>query len=117
MWIFTNKGYISVVKHNHDTGYVMVRAREKQVLSWLQEIAKAENLTVKPIEYTPKADYQYRMMVHKLSFSCIMAKLIIGMEYTNFKDSIKNKDYGNLAMELWLTLKIWYADRFEKVKS
>lgn len=109
MWIFTNKGFISVVTHKKDSDYVIIRAREISVLSWLQEIAKEASLTYHPVEYTPKADYDYRMIAHKLSFSCIMAKIVLGMEYTNFKDSIQNKEYSNLCMNIWVELKAWYS--------
>jgi hypothetical protein len=111
MWIFTNRGYISVVSKKDSPNEVMVRSREKSVLSWIQEVAKAEELTVSRIyEYDHlKCDYKYRLFMTKYDFSCLMAWLILNMEYTNFKDSIKNQEYGNLCMNIWIEVKIWYS--------
>jgi hypothetical protein len=54
MWVFTETGFVSAVRKPEEPKYITVRAREKQSLEVLSELAE------KPIIDTPYGDYAYR---------------------------------------------------------
>lgn len=82
MWIFTETGFISAVAHRDDTRFMMVRARDKQSLEQLALMAQTE------IEYTPKADYAWRTVVHKQDLYSFMEAAISDADYDNFKNRV-----------------------------
>lgn len=82
MWIFTDTGFISAVAHRDDNRYMMVRGRDKLSLEPLAKLAEAE------IEFTPNADYSWRVTVHKRDLSAFMEIAISDATYDNFKNRV-----------------------------
>lgn len=95
MWVFTNKGFISIVQDKNNPSILMVRARDKKHLKTL--FPKRE-----PI-FTPKADYAYRISATRSDVENLVMGLIEHLDYTNFKDSIPNteNDYHDACMGVW----------------
>lgn len=82
MWLFTETGFISAVAHREDQRFMMVRARDKQSLEELALMSQAE------IEYTPNADYSWRVVVHKQDLYGFMEHAISVADYDNFKNRV-----------------------------
>lgn len=93
MWIVTNKGFASAVAHDKLKNVVVVRARNKEILS---------DFTEKLVE-TDDSDYRFRVFVSRGSFSRWLEKKVKEIDYTNFKSSIpaKDKDLKEMAGTIW----------------
>lgn len=103
MWLFTNKGFFSVVQKNGDK-YLTVRSRVKQDLeNFLCFYLKKEY----PIQET-STDYQFRIRVPRSEFNFVMKAVVNEIDYDNFKDSVKRlqgKDREEIYTEIWAILK------------
>jgi hypothetical protein len=117
MWVFSQDGFISAVDNGVKPGYLAVRARDRQSLVPLSEMAEAE------IEFTPNRDYQYRVYVTRAMFQDFMNLSIETLDYGNFKDRLKvsrGKVFAHAAGSVWATMhdvadaeyNEWYADKY-----
>jgi hypothetical protein len=91
MWLYTDKGHISVVVHAKAPNKVLLRARNRDTLPLL--VSKGESRQ----SYTPNRDYYYRIITSTTEFKQILQQYIDTMEYTNFKDHIVS--HGILSKE------------------
>lgn len=96
MWIVSNNSYISVVENRNNRDYFVVRARIK---GDLENFFAGEKIEV---HETSDSDYRFRTFVKKTDFITQMSENINKINYTNFKDSVKEIDRKS-----WYT-KIWY---------
>jgi hypothetical protein len=93
MWIFTPKGFVSVVAHRNKPGYFMARARLRGHLDAVFPGTKAHE--------TPSADYRFRTVISAEAFHEGMKKAIEDLDYDNFKNSIEDVDYHDMASDVW----------------
>lgn len=82
MWLFTETGFISAVRHRDLPDMVMIRARDELSLEPIAEMGSVR------IEYTPNADYAYRVTVHNDVLGAFMDIMIQEMDYDNFKNRV-----------------------------
>ncbi len=95
MWLFTNTGFVSAVSNGKD---LMVRARDKESLEPLAELAKAEVIN------TPQNDYPYRVIVTHELFSKWVAHMAADISYKNFKSEVaatRGQDFAHPLMTVW----------------
>ena len=87
MWLVTNFGFFSVVQKKDDE-ILTVRARARGDLEALKE------------RYIPNlghilrgegTDYQYRAKVSREDLTKAMKKIVLDIDYSNFKDSVAEK--------------------------
>lgn len=84
MWLSTTTGFFSIVQHRNQPDQYLVRARVRQDLLNLKELAAlAGNVLT-----TPTADYRYRCYISGAELAAILAKLAATIDYPNFKDKI-----------------------------
>lgn len=84
MWVFTNKGFVSVVQDHIDPDMLKIRARSRE---HLQAIKDAHHvLKGKAIKESSDTDYRYRMFVSRLTWAQVMSHMVKDINYTNFKD-------------------------------
>ena len=97
MWLFTPKGFISVVadKSNVKGDGLLVRARNK---SHLDEIR--EYLSCDPFE-VQASDYAWRAWTTRLNISMFVISHIASMDYTNFKNEIYDDEYHDACLGVW----------------
>lgn len=98
MWVFLNTGPVSVVARQDDKSVVLVRARRREHLEaalgdWDGEIIE-----------TPNADYRFRAFLAKSTWAEILTQHTMKIDYTNFKDSIKDGEIKTAAMKVWSIL-------------
>lgn len=91
MWIFTNQGFVSIVKQGEQYA---VRARAKTHLENLFPHGK--------IIETMHSDYQFRVMINREELIVFMMNLAISIDYSNFKGSVDDARYSNWLSEVWL---------------
>lgn len=123
MWLFSEHGFLSVVKHKYMPGCVMVRARVKEDAEDLVErLAKLGEKT--SVKETPDGDYRYRVTCTKKNMARVAASLIEDMDYTNFKDRVHEKgekDRDRAYMGVWSEMNGLQYDRLypdrKKVKG
>lgn len=82
MWLYTDQGAVSVVKHR-EKDEVIVRSRDKETLEALCPTHYAM------IIQTKANDYPFRIFMSKADWSECLTDYVEQMEYHNFKDHIK----------------------------
>lgn len=95
MWLFTSKGFLSVVNHREDSEVFIVRARQYNHL--------AEYVSTKHIWEDPNADYRYRALITYDELVALMMAAVNDLTYDNFKNSIPAHDhrYKAAASRVW----------------
>ncbi len=109
MWLFTKIGFFSVVQKPWDIaqGTLTVRARVRYDLeNFRAELAKLypDVVDLPEIEVDFRADYHYRIQVHKSSAEKIIGELAYGIDYDNFKQMIA-KEQGEIRAGLYA--RVW----------
>jgi inorganic pyrophosphatase len=95
MWLFTNNAFVSVVadRENPQTGDLLVRARAKGHINSLWPDAKVFSVA--------NSDYAYRAWVSRNDFKEALLNQVDNLNYTNFKNSIRDKGYHDAALDVW----------------
>lgn len=95
MWLFTSNTFVSVVADRDDTQSprLLVRARIEGDIDQLFPDAE--------VMETPLADYRYRAWVDRQAVSNAFKKQVEGLTYTNFKNSVKDKERLRPFMNVW----------------
>jgi hypothetical protein len=84
MWIFTQRGFLSIVRHAEKENVLTVRSRFKGHIE-----------TIFPgaiVQEGAGTDYEYRSELPAKEVSEAIARMIEEIEYSNFKDSLKEGD-------------------------
>ena len=98
MWLFTETGFISSVRHQQEKGILVARSRDDKSLASLSNFAGLE------IQNTGFRDYPYRVHVQEGVFVSWLIKQIENIEYTNFKDRVyetRGHDFADVLMSVW----------------
>ncbi len=101
MWIFTDRGFFSVVQKPGEDR-LTVRARLEGDLERLRE----EFPTLGPTVVTPDADYLFRATISHADFAAGMHKMASEIGYSNFKDRVH--DAQGRERE-WLYHSVWHV--------
>lgn len=83
MWIFTEYGFLSVVRHREFPDRLLVRARVREDLF---RFCRAAGVCESDILENPRFDYRFRVVVPKEVFTRFMAQSITRLDYDNFKN-------------------------------
>jgi len=101
MWVCTQNGFISAVDNKVKPGLLAVRARDRQSLEAISEMAGSE------IEFTPHRDYQYRTYVSRGILEDFVKLSIETLDYSNFKDRLyvsRGKQFARAAGNVWTSM-------------
>jgi hypothetical protein len=112
MWVFTKKGFFSVV---HDDfcrpGELVVRARHRADLVRLIA-AMGGNERDTPIKELRGADYRFRIYVTNLAWAEYLVNEAVAIDYDNVKSAIVGSGdikRHNAYMQVWSALSQWQA--------
>jgi hypothetical protein len=94
MWISLSDGFLSVVADENDPARLLIRARRQKDL----EAFVGMNVQ---LDHTPNADYGWRTFISREVFKRLMVDRIDGINYTNFKNSVKDEDLHDLYLGFW----------------
>lgn len=100
MWIFCNDAFVSIVEDDNNSNYLKVRARAEGDIEKFFGDELVSEYKIKPIE-TYHTDYRFRVMAPKSLVAIAMVDKVMGIDYTNFKDSVTEKDRGNTYLDVW----------------
>ena len=98
MWIFTETGFVSAVRHFSEKDKLVVRARDEKSLESLANSVGLE------IVSTPSNDYPYRVLVADSVFAVWMTNQISSTTYTNFKSRVhetRGHHFADTLMNVW----------------
>jgi hypothetical protein len=114
MWLFSQEGFVSAVKHKWMPGHLMVRARyEKDI----KELAKRleQHGCKATCKETTDADYRWRLTCTKKAYKAVMCDMVDDLDYTNFKDRIHeegDKDRDHAYMGVWSDMHGFQRDKY-----
>jgi len=101
MWVFTETGFVSVVRKNDRPDLYTVRSRDRESLEPLAAMAKVE------IGASPLGDYPYRAFVEPAVFTEWLADQASQIEYSNFKSRVsltRGLDYTDALHNVWVAM-------------
>ena len=93
MWIATNKGWLSIVRHRDKQGILLVRARNKNHIESIFPNAE--------VYEDANADYPYRADIEEVEVSRIIGDMLLDITYGNFKASVDENHYHDSLMSVW----------------
>jgi hypothetical protein len=88
MWIFSRRGFYSVVEHKDNPNLILVRARREQDLA---NLIRGYELAHKITEH-PDFDYRWRLIVDRLTWQELSAPLLAEIDYPSFKTELAQTD-------------------------
>jgi hypothetical protein len=96
LWIFTTHGFYSVEEDEFDSEVLVVRSRVEGDLEKHWPFAE--------VEETPANDYRYRARIWRRDVAAEIAKSILEIDYSNFKDSITDDRRSLPYLRVWSTM-------------
>lgn len=88
MWIFSQKAFLSIVRHTDKPDVLIVRSRFKGHIERIFPNAH--------IIEDGSRDYRFRTQLSQREISNAIARLVSGIDYDNFKNSLDFYDEGYL---------------------
>ncbi|MDP6318864.1 MAG: hypothetical protein QF500_05740 [Candidatus Thalassarchaeaceae archaeon] len=108
MWIFTTKGFISIVQHNSMPEHYQVKSRVPLPIEELWPDYE--------IEIIDWADYRYRITIPKIEVAPVLIENVIGaIDYTSFKDECRNDESYYYALTKVWSIMYGYQKRVEEI--
>ncbi|MFM7674368.1 MAG: hypothetical protein ACKO5F_02000 [Synechococcus sp.] len=98
MWIFLSDAFLSIVADKADPSgdRLLVRARRAGDIE--RVFPEAEVFCV------AGADYAFRSWLPRASVAQACQDQVQAIQYTNFKNSIRDRDYHDAAMDAWVAM-------------
>ncbi len=93
MWLFVKDAFLSIVKYAEDPTALLVRARIKGDIERIFATAA--------VTETSHADYRFRAVIPREEVARAIAEEARKINYTNFKDSVKEEDRHDAYMNCW----------------
>lgn len=93
MWVMLNDAYFSIVSKDCKRNELLVRARRPGDIERIFPEAKVTELH--------HADYQFRAVISRTLIKQAMAAEIDRISYSNFKDSVGDKDLHDAYLRVW----------------
>jgi len=100
MWVFTETGFLSAVRHSENPDALIVRARDEESLRGLSKAAQTQ------IMATPEHDYPFRTMVSKDLFAEWVLEQVSDLDYTNYKGHMwsQRPEFGDALHDVWVAM-------------
>ena len=100
MWLFTETGFLSAVRHSENPDALIVRARDEESLKGLCEAAETHILA------TPDHDYPFRTMVGKDLFAEWILEKVSSLNYINYKAHMwsERPEFGDALHDVWVAM-------------
>lgn len=99
MWVFTDRGFYSVVQDTGDPSMLVVRARAEGDL-----VALREFIPDLEIVELPNRDYEFRAYVERVEWEAALVELAERIDYSNFKDAVtarQGKPRHDIYLRIW----------------
>ena len=109
MWIFSKRGFFSIVEDQYNNKNVKVRARLSEDMLELQSLYKKLTGKDANLIIDETADYRYRIIIPKSEWAEIAKILTTEIDYTNFKNHMHEKNNTKLDKALGQIWKTMYS--------
>jgi hypothetical protein len=98
MWIFTKNAFLSIVadKNDPNSENLLIRARRAGDIE--NVFGDVEVFSV------PGSDYAFRAWVNRDVVADVMFNEVQNIDYSNFKNAIKDNDYHDAALDVWFIM-------------
>ena len=96
MWIYSTKGFYSIVQNRGNPGQVIIRARLKKDIDNLKHMFDSLKLRTTKIAVSSRTDYRYRFTADRMDWISVMTRLMLDVHYPNFKDAVYRSESGDL---------------------
>jgi hypothetical protein len=96
MWLFSQRGFFSIVQHEKDPDSLLVRARVKGDIERYWPKAT--------VECHEERDYLYRTTLPRNEVAHVLGKMAYKIDYTNFKAYIEDKSRSPWYLRVWETM-------------
>jgi hypothetical protein len=96
MWLFTTKGFVSIVADTADKNFFWVRSRFAGDIEKLFPNAE--------VVRTPRRDYLYRARLPYLKVRNRIAEEVGNISYPNFKEAVPTKKRQNIYNMVWMRM-------------
>lgn len=93
MWICFSDSFLSIVTTPNDDSTLLVRSRRAGDIERIFSGAK--------VEKTPGRDYLFRASIPRQKVADVVAQHVAGIEYGNFKNSVKDNKLHNAFSGFW----------------
>lgn len=96
MWLFSQRGFFSIVQHKENPDFLVVKARVKGDIEkyWPDAV----------IERNEDFDYLYRANIARHAVEPVILKMVEDIDYASFKSSLEDKRRYSWYVNLWETL-------------
>jgi hypothetical protein len=108
LWIFTTRGFFSIVEHKKDPNRLLIRARIRKDIDNIKTLFEELGLEVSDVEENVSFDYRYRVFTSRSDWASVMTQLITDIGYTNFKNAVHEADSPEIKgkrheahMDIW----------------
>jgi hypothetical protein len=91
MWICLNTGFLSVIADKDPAKLIVLARRKRDLLSTFGQDAE--------IVETNDRHYRWRIFIDRERFKAVVAGLVDGINYTNFKNSVKDRELHEMYTE------------------
>ena len=100
MWLFTETGFLSAVRHSENPDVLIVRARDEESLRGLSVAAQTQ------IVATPEHDYPFRTMVSKDLFAEWVLEQVSNLNYLNYKGHMweERPHFHRALSDVWVAM-------------
>lgn len=95
MWLFSTKGFASVVEKDDNPAILLCRSRFKGDLERMFPEAKGK------VQTTPNKDYLYRVELPGTVVAAAISKLVDAIDYPNFKNAVPQKARQTIYSRVW----------------
>ena len=109
MWVFTNKGFLSIVQHKDMPDHFQVRSRVRAPLAYLWPEHE-----VQVIDW---ADYRFRITILKKEVKPVIESELESIDYTSFKHSCEDEEYLRALVTIWAILHEYQTASEERIKG
>lgn len=96
MWIMLNNAFLSIVSKDCGPDELCVRARRE---GDIERVFPGNKVT----RYT-KSDYLYRAIIKRDEVMAQIARVVMDINYPNFKDTVEDEQLHELYLDVWLIM-------------
>jgi hypothetical protein len=96
MWLMFSDCFLSIVSKDCAPGELLVRARRRGDIERMFPSVKATEDTT--------TDYLYRAVIHKAEIIAKIGTMIDGIDYPNFKNSVKDRELHDAYLDVWAAM-------------
>lgn len=108
MWVFLSGSMLSIVAHKDNPDMLHVRAR---VAGDIEAVFPGAEVLE-----TPNGDYQFRADIPRRIVGIVMSNLVNDINYTNFKNSVKDRERHDVYYKVWNAMWEWQYRIKQSVK-